>query len=118
MNLVSDSHLKLQFVLEDINNLLNTGEIPFLYESDERAQIIDQISRIAEKEKSKTEWNEEISSEQQYFNIFLDRVKNHLSTVLVMSPLGDDLKNCIWNFPSIISCTTIDYFKDWPSDAL
>jgi len=37
MNLLNDSHLKLPFVLEDINNLLNTGEIPFLYESDERA---------------------------------------------------------------------------------
>ncbi|MBK8157237.1 MAG: hypothetical protein IPK55_15375 [Streptococcus sp.] len=29
--------MKLPFVLEDINNLLNTGEIPFLYEADERA---------------------------------------------------------------------------------
>jgi len=37
MNLLSDSHLKLPFVLEDINNLINTGEIPFLYESDEKA---------------------------------------------------------------------------------
>jgi len=44
--------------------------------------------------------------------IFIDRVKDHLTTVLVMSPLGDGLKNCIRNFPSIISCTTIDYFKD------
>lgn len=35
-----------------------------------------------------------------------------------MSPLGDGLKNCIWNFPSIISCTTIDLFKDWPAEAL
>ena len=53
MNLVSDSHLKLTFVLEDINNLLNTGEIPFLYESDEKAQVLDAILRVGEKDKIK-----------------------------------------------------------------
>jgi len=37
IEILNDSHLRLPFVLEDINNLLNTGEIPFLYEADERA---------------------------------------------------------------------------------
>ena len=53
MNLISDAHLKLTFVLEDINNLLNTGEIPFLYESDEKAQVLDAIQRIGEKDRLK-----------------------------------------------------------------
>jgi len=34
--------------VEDINMLLNTGDIPNLYQSDERVDILDKVSNIAQ----------------------------------------------------------------------
>lgn len=38
--------------------------------------------------------------------------------VLCFSPIGAALRNRIRDFPSIVSCTTIDWFSEWPPDAL
>jgi dynein heavy chain len=42
--------MKFSFVLEDINNLLNTGDIPSLFPNDEKAQLIESLRVVAEKE--------------------------------------------------------------------
>lgn len=39
MFLLSDGQLKDEAWLEDINNLLNSGEVPNLFSGDERAQV-------------------------------------------------------------------------------
>lgn len=38
--------------------------------------------------------------------------------VLCFSPIGAALRNRIRDFPSIVNCTTIDWFSEWPPDAL
>jgi len=38
--------------------------------------------------------------------------------VLCFSPIGASLRNRIRDFPSIVNCTTIDWFSEWPPDAL
>ena len=38
--LLSDTHIVHESFLEDINNLLNSGEVPNLYEHDEVEQIV------------------------------------------------------------------------------
>ena len=35
-----------------------------------------------------------------------------------MSPLGDAFRNRLRKFPSIVNCCTIDWFMEWPDDAL
>ena len=47
--LFSDSQIVSEAFLEDINNLLNTGEIPNLFPKDEKDAILDEISDKAEK---------------------------------------------------------------------
>ena len=37
---------------------------------------------------------------------------------MAFSPIGDDLRTRIRNFPSLVNCTTIDWFSAWPKDAL
>jgi len=37
---------------------------------------------------------------------------------LAFSPIGVALRNRIRDFPSIVNCTTIDWFSAWPPDAL
>ena len=38
--------------------------------------------------------------------------------MLAFSPIGEGLRNRIRNFPSLVNCTTIDWFSEWPRDAL
>lgn len=38
--------------------------------------------------------------------------------VLCFSSIGNSLRNRIRDFPSIVNCTTIDWFSEWPPDAL
>lgn len=38
--------------------------------------------------------------------------------MLAFSPLGDSFRNRIRNFPSLVNCTSIDWFSEWPKDAL
>jgi len=38
--------------------------------------------------------------------------------VLAFSPMGESFKANMRNFPSLVNCTTIDYYSAWPEDAL
>lgn len=49
---------------------------------------------------------------------FVTRVRENLHIVLCMSPIGDTLRVRCRNFPSLINCTTIDWFFAWPEAAL
>ena len=35
-----------------------------------------------------------------------------------MSPIGDSFRKRILTFPSLVSCTTIDWYLAWPKEAL
>lgn len=38
--------------------------------------------------------------------------------VLCFSPIGDAFRNRVRMFPSLVNCCTIDWFFEWPQDAL
>lgn len=44
---------------------------------------------------------------EKFYDYFIECVKRKLHVVLVMSPIGDSLRNRIRMFPNIINCTTI-----------
>ena len=35
-----------------------------------------------------------------------------------MSPLGEAFRNRLRNYPSLVNCCTIDWFSNWPAEAL
>ncbi|KAJ1517722.1 Dynein heavy chain 7, axonemal [Coelomomyces lativittatus] len=110
--LISDTQLKQESFLEDINNLLNSGEVPNLFPADEKSQLCDNIrSNILKDTKSD-------QSTAAVFNIFIQRCKENLHVVLAMSPIGDAFRNRLRMFPSLVNCCTIDWFQRWPDDAL
>lgn len=38
--------------------------------------------------------------------------------ILCMSPIGDAFRNRLRQYPALINCTTIDWFLEWPREAL
>ncbi|XP_049961962.1 dynein axonemal heavy chain 6-like [Schistocerca serialis cubense] len=110
--LFTDSQIVSEEFLEDINNILNSGEVPNLFESDEYEKVII-ASRNDAKEAGIDEGNRD-----GIFEFFISRVRSRLHLVLCMSPVGDAFRRRCRMFPSLVNCCTIDWFVEWPQEAL
>ena len=104
--LFSDNQIKDESFVEDINMILNTGDVPNLYPSDEKADIIEKMQMIARTTGRKVE-----ATPLAMYNFFIERVRENLHVVLAMSPIGDAFRNRLRMFPSLINCCTIDWFQ-------
>ena len=81
--LMSDGQVKDEAMLEDINMLLNTGDVPNMFPADERAVIVDKVQAIARKEGKKID-----ATPLSMYNFFIDRVRANLHIVLGRLGLG------------------------------
>ncbi len=48
----------------------------------------------------------------------LRRVRSNLHMVLCFSPVGEAFRQRLRMFPSLVNCCTIDWFREWPNEAL
>lgn len=51
-------------------------------------------------------------------SFFINRCKERLHIVLSFSPIGSSFRSRLRLFPSLVNCCTIDWYQDWPEDAL
>ncbi|XP_065736704.1 dynein axonemal heavy chain 7 [Phocoena phocoena] len=113
--LFTDTQIKKESFLEDVNNLLNAGEVPNLFALDEKQEICDKMRHL-DRQRDKTKQTD--GSPIALFNMFIDRCRNQLHVVLAMSPIGDAFRIHLRKFPALVNCCTIDWFQSWPEDAL
>jgi dynein heavy chain len=52
------------------------------------------------------------------FGQYLMRVKANIHCIIAMSPLGETFRTRLLKFPSLVNCCTIDWFSNWPEEAL
>eukprot|EP00746_Dinoflagellata_sp_MGD_P154845 gnl/MRDRNA2_/MRDRNA2_85065_c0_seq4.p1 gnl/MRDRNA2_/MRDRNA2_85065_c0~~gnl/MRDRNA2_/MRDRNA2_85065_c0_seq4.p1 ORF type:complete len:4104 (-),score=817.24 gnl/MRDRNA2_/MRDRNA2_85065_c0_seq4:76-11610(-) len=109
--LFSDTQIVKESFLEDINNILNTGEVPNLFAPDETEQVIG-LTRPLAKAAGKPEQRDVILAH------FVMTIRENLHIVLAFSPVGEGFRARCRQFPSIINCATIDWYNPWPADAL
>tara|TARA_B110000091_G_scaffold201914_1_gene233952 strand:- start:56 stop:1435 length:1380 start_codon:yes stop_codon:yes gene_type:complete len=105
-----DTQIIDESFLEDVNNVLNTGEVPNLFAMDEYNKICEDLRPELSKQGIETRDGLRAG--------FVDRVRNNLHIMLCHSPVGDSLRVRCRQFPSLINCTTIDWFSTWPKEAL
>ena len=109
--LMSDAQVADEKFLVLVNNLLASGEIPDLFVDDEVDNIITQIRNEVK--------NAGISdTRENCWKFFIDKVRKYLKVVLCFSPVGGVLRRRGRKFPAIINCTCINWFHEWPVDAL
>jgi dynein heavy chain, axonemal len=105
-----DTQIVDESFLEDINNILNTGQVPNMFASDEYNKICEDLRPKMKKYG--------IDTRDGLRKAFVNRVRTNLHIVLCHSPVGDALRVRCREFPSLINCTTIDWFNQWPVEAL
>ena len=111
--LFADTQIKQEAYLEDINGLLNAGEVPNLFENSEKAEIADKV-----REAARNEGLDGDGTPTTLFAYFVNRCRAMLHMCLAMSPIGDAFRTRLRMFPSLVNCCTIDWFRPWPADAL
>jgi dynein heavy chain len=50
--------------------------------------------------------------------LFFNRVRDNLHVVFGTSPVGDTFRTRCRMYPSLVNCSTIVWFNEWPQDAL
>ncbi|XP_046731532.1 dynein axonemal heavy chain 1 [Silurus meridionalis] len=106
-----DTQIKSETFLEDVNNILNSGDVPNLYSGDEQERIMIAMKPVVQ----------ELGMQPTKANLmaaYVRRVRSNIHTVLCMSPIGEVFRARLRQFPSLVTCCTIDWFSAWPEEAL
>jgi len=111
MFLFTDNHVVEEGFLELINNMLTTGTVPALFADEEKDAMVNAIREDLLSNKIPV-------NREDGWRYLIDRCRTNLHIVLAMSPIGDQLRHRCRNFPGLVNNTVIDWFTEWPKDAL
>ena len=111
--LLTDECIKDESFLEDVSCLLNTGEIPELFEEEECASLLEGIARLAKEQGIRN-----LHTREQLWDFFVVRTQAELHVVMCFSPVGDVLRTRLRVFPALANCCSIDHFGSWPAEGL
>ncbi|ORZ30920.1 dynein heavy chain and region D6 of dynein motor-domain-containing protein [Catenaria anguillulae PL171] len=108
--LYCDTQVFQESCVEDVNNLLNAGDVP----NSTQMTIWTNLPGHAPNYQDAGQ----IATKENMFSTYLNRVRENVHIVFCMSPIGDAFRNRLRMFPSLVNCCTIDWFTMWPEEAL
>jgi len=108
--LFNDTQVLRESMLEDINNLLNIGEVPNLMGIEDVEEIVGELRGLAKE-------NGILETKDGIMSFFVHLCRENLHIALAFSPVGEKLRDRCRQFPSLINCCTIDWFDRWPLEA-
>ncbi|XP_078510049.1 dynein axonemal heavy chain 17 isoform X2 [Lissotriton helveticus] len=109
--LMTDSQVAEEQFLVLINDLLASGEIPGLFQDDEIENIITSM-------RPQVKFLGLPDTREICWKFFIDKVRKELKIILCFSPVGSTLRVRARKFPAVVNCTAIDWFHEWPEEAL
>ena len=109
--ILTDSQITDERFLVYINDLLSSGRIPDLFTKEEYDGVFASLRTIAKAEGIP-------DNRDSMMTFFINKVRANLHVILCFSPVGDLFRQRARKFPGIINCTAIDWFQEWPKDAL
>ncbi|NXM68229.1 DYH17 protein, partial [Serilophus lunatus] len=109
--LMTDSQVAEESFLVLINDFLASGEVPGLFQDADLETIMSamrpQVKSLGLEDTKENCWK-----------LFIEKVRRQLKVVLCFSPVGSTLRVRARRFPAVVNCTAIDWFHEWPEDAL
>jgi len=109
--LMADTQIVHEQFLEDINCILNTGEIADLYDKDDVDRMERSLAKFMKEHKIPP-------GPDSVYRTYIKELRLYFHIILGMSPVGDQLRIRCRNFPSLVNCCTLDWFDNWPEEAL
>ncbi|NXE57526.1 DYH17 protein, partial [Casuarius casuarius] len=109
--LMTDSQVAEEPFLVLINDFLASGEIPGLFQDDDLENIMNSM-------RPQVKFLGLQDSRENCWKLFIEKVRRQLKVILCFSPVGSTLRVRARRFPAVVSCTAIDWFHEWPEDAL
>ncbi|GAA6104763.1 dynein heavy chain 9, axonemal [Tachysurus ichikawai] len=109
--LMTDAQVADEKFLVLVNDLLASGEIPDLFPDDEVENIINAV-------RNEVRGLGLLDTRENCWKFFIDRVRRQLKVALCFSPVGNKLRVRSRKFPAVVNCTAIDWFHEWPQEAL
>ncbi|GBF98747.1 dynein heavy chain axonemal [Raphidocelis subcapitata] len=110
--LLADTQIVEEGFLEDVNNILNSGDVPNLMGPDDQEEIAAAMRPLM------AAAGVPATDRNSIHAFFVDRVRAYLHLVLAFSPVDANFRQRLRMFPSLVNCTTIDWFREWPAEAL
>jgi dynein heavy chain len=109
--IMTDTQVVSEQFLVFINDILATGWVPNLFQTDE---IDGMLSSLRGEAKA----NGILDTPDEMLKFLIERVRANLHIALCFSPVGDTFRVRARRFPGLVNCTAIDWFHPWPRDAL
>ncbi|KAM3592376.1 uncharacterized protein V6R79_017533 [Siganus canaliculatus] len=109
--LMTDAQVADEKFLVLVNDLLASGEVPDLFPDDEVEAIIGSV-------RPEVRSSGLMDTRENCWKFFIDRVRRQLKVALCFSPVGNKLRVRSRKFPAVVNCTAIDWFHEWPQEAL
>ncbi|KAK7201712.1 dynein heavy chain [Novymonas esmeraldas] len=109
--LFTDTQIVYEAMLEDVNNLLNSGEVPNLFVAQELDDLLNSMRPVCVAEGLAVD-------KVTIFARFVRSCRTQLHISLCMSPLGEVFRGRLRMFPALVNCCTVDWFSAWPQQAL
>ena len=110
--LFTDSEMLQESFVEDVNSLINSGEVFGIFTEDEVEEIINFMRDEVVNKMKMSDTKETIYAE------FVTRVRHNLHIVVCTSPVGSVLRDRCRMFPALVNCCTLDWIDNWPEEAL
>jgi len=107
---LADTQIPKEAFLEDASSLLNNGEVPNLFNAEDKTQILEACTAPANAQGR--------VAQADIFAYFNEQCRKNLHIVIALSPIGDAFRRRVRMFPSLVNCCTIDWFMEWPDEAL
>lgn len=102
--------------LERMNALLASGEVPGLFEGDERIQLMSACRENFRQKESKGGLL--MDSEDEIWRRFTKIIQKNLHVVFTMNPASSDFQNRCTTSPALFNRCVVDWFGTWSQSAL
>ena len=109
--LLTDTQIVEDNWLVYINDLLSSGNIPDLFNAEDKDSILSSVRNEAKAQGVP-------DSREALHEFFINNVRTNLHVVLCFSPVGDKFRVRCRKFPALVTCTQIDWFHPWERDSL
>ncbi|KAG5897762.1 hypothetical protein JTB14_019981 [Gonioctena quinquepunctata] len=109
--LITDAQVPEEKFLVLINDMLASGEISDLLPDEDVENVINTV-------RGEVKGTGLEDTRENCWKFFIDRVRRLLKVILCFSPVGSTLRVRARKFPALVNCSAIDWFHEWPKEAL